>query len=298
MSLRAWIILLTLSFLWGGTFFFVELALEGFTPFTIVCLRVLIAALALFAYLKLTGEVIPRDPGLWGVFFVMGLLNNILPFSLITWGQTHITGSVASILNATTPLFTVILAHFFTTDEKLNRHKLLGVLAGFCGVVVMMQPSLEDGLNFESLGQIAVLGAALAYGFAGIWGKRLKETSALVNAFGMLACSSVIMLPVALTVEEPFGASPHWISFGAVVALALLGTALAYILYFRLLALAGAVNLLLVTFLIPVTALILGVGILQEAIHPLALVGTAIIFAGLALIDGRILTLFGKKKKT
>ncbi|MFC4271586.1 EamA family transporter [Sneathiella chungangensis] len=297
MSLRAWVILLLLSFLWGGTFFFIELALVDFTPFTIVCLRVVIAALALYSYLKLKGEAIPHDLRLWGIFLVMGLLNNIIPFSLIVWGQTHITGSVASILNATTPLFAVILAHFLTTDETLNRHKLLGVLIGFGGVVVMMQPSMAEGFNFESIGQLAILGAALSYGFAGIWGKRLKGTSALVNAFGMLACSSFIMLPVALIVDEPFAASPDWISLSAVVALAIFGTALAYIFYFRLLALAGAVNLLLVTFLIPVTALLLGVGVLDEAIHPLALVGTAIIFAGLALIDGRILVFFRKPRK-
>lgn len=292
MSPRAWIILLLLSILWGGTFFFIELALEDFTPFTIVCLRVLIAAIALFVYLKFKGEAIPRDRALWGVFLVMGLINNIIPFSLIVWGQTQITGSVAAILNATTPLFAVILAHFFTADEKLNRHKLLGVLIGYLGVVVMMQPSLAEGFNFESIGQIAILGAAFSYGLAGIWGKRLKGTSALVNAFGMLACSSVIMLPLALILDNPFEARPEWISLLAVIALALFGTALAYILYFRLLALAGAVNLLLVTFLIPVTALVLGVGILHETIHPLALVGTGIIFAGLALIDGRTLTLF------
>ncbi|MDF2368237.1 DMT family transporter, partial [Sneathiella sp.] len=164
MSSRAWVILLVLSFLWGGTFFFIELALEDFTPFTIVCLRVLIAALALFTYLKIKGEAIPRDLSLWGAFLVMGALNNIIPFSLIVWGQTHITGSVASILNATTPLFAVILAHFLTADEKLNRHKLFGVLIGYGGVVVMMKPSLAEGFNFESIGQIAILGAALSYG--------------------------------------------------------------------------------------------------------------------------------------
>jgi drug/metabolite transporter (DMT)-like permease len=298
MSLRAWTILLVLSFLWGGTFFFIELALADFTPFTIVCLRVLIAAMALFAYLKVKGEAIPLDPALWGVFLIMGLLNNIIPFSLIVWGQTHITGSVASILNATTPLFAVILAHIFTRDEKLTQHKMFGVLIGFAGVVVMMQPSLTEGLSFEILGQIAILGAALSYGFAGIWGKRMGRTSAIVNAFGMLACSSAIMLPIALIFDRPIDVSPDWMSIAAVTALALLGTALAYIFYFRLLALAGAVNLLLVTFLIPVTALLLGVGILNEVVHPLALIGTAIIFVGLILIDGRALKQFRRTEKS
>ncbi|MEX0583249.1 MAG: DMT family transporter, partial [Sneathiella sp.] len=286
MSLRTWGMLITLSFLWGGTFFFIELALLDFTPFTIVFLRVSVAALALFAYLLVKGEAIPRDATIWAIFLVMGLLNNIIPFSLITWGQTHITGSVASILNATTPLFAAILAHFFTRDEKLKRHKLLGILLGYCGVFIMMQPTLKDGISFESLGQLAILGAALSYGFAGIWGKRLGGSSAMVNAFGMLACSSLVMLPVVLVIEKPFSATPSLISIGAMLCLALVGTALAYILYFRVLVLAGAVNLLLVTFLIPITALLLGVGILGEAIHPFALTGMAIIFVGLALIDG------------
>ena len=295
MSLRTWGLLIALSFLWGGTFFFIELALVDFTPFTIVFLRVSIAALALLAYLLIKGEVIPRDAAIWSTFLVMGLLNNIIPFSLITWGQTHITGSVASILNATTPLFAAILAHFLTGDEKLKRHKLFGILLGYCGVFIMMQPTLVDGISLQSLGQLAILGAALSYGFAGIWGKRLGRSSALVNAFGMLACSSLVMLPVVLVVEDPFSATPSLISIGAMLCLALAGTALAYILYFRVLALAGAVNLLLVTFLIPVTALDLGVGILGEIVHPFALIGTAVIFAGLALIDGRILGLFRKK---
>ncbi|MAL79309.1 MAG: EamA family transporter [Sneathiella sp.] len=295
MSLHAWSILVTLSILWGGTFFFTELALDGVTPFTIVALRVSIAALALYAYLRLKREAIPRAPALWGAFFIMGLINNAIPFSLIVWGQTHITGSIASILNATTPLFTVILAHYFTTDEKLNSRKLIGIVTGYLGVIVMMQPTLGAGLGVESYGQFAILGAAFSYAIAGIWGKRyLGRTSAPVNAFGMLTCSSLIMLPVAFAVERPIDLAPTALPLAAVLALALLCTAFAYLLYFRLLALAGAVNLLLVTFLIPVTALFLGITILHETVHPLALVGTAIIFAGLALIDGRILRLFRK----
>jgi drug/metabolite transporter (DMT)-like permease len=289
MSLKSWGLLILLCFLWGGTVFFIEVALTDVTPFTLVFLRVSIAAAALLSYILVRKEKLPRDIRLWGAFLVMGFLNNIIPFSLITWGQVYITGSVASILNATTPLFTVLLAHILTQDEKLVSHKFFGIVLGFIGVFILMQPTLIDGFSVENIGQLAILGAALSYGFAGIWGKRLTKTPAVVNAFGMLACSSILMLPIVFFTEEPLSLVPSLYSLGAILALALMGTALAYILYFRLLAVAGAVNLLLVTFLIPVTALLLGVGILNERIHPMAIVGMGVIFIGLALIDGRIL---------
>ena len=291
MSLRYWGLLIVLSVLWGGTFFFIEVALVDVTPFTLVFLRVSIAALALYGYLMMRGEKLPRDLKLWGSFLVMGLLNNILPFSLITWGQVHITGSVASILNATTPLFVVLLAHFLTRDEKLTFHKFAGVVVGLAGVILMMQPTLIDGLSLESYGQLAILAAALSYGFAGIWGKRLKATSASVNAFGMLVCSAITMLPLIFIAEQPLSLMPNIQSLSAIFALALLSTAVAYILYFQILAAAGAVNLLLVTFLIPISALLLGVGILGETVHLMVLYGMITIFAGLALIDGRILSI-------
>lgn len=296
MSLQNWILLIILSVLWGGTFFFIELALVDFTPFTIVFLRVALAALALYGYLVFSGERLPRGWGIWATLAVMGLLNNVLPFSLITWGQTHITGGVASILNATTPLFGVVFAHFLTKDEKMVPNKLVGVLVGFAGILVMMQPTMDQGFSFEGLGQIAVLGAAMSYGIAIVWGKRLSETPPIVNAFGMLFCSSIVLLPAIFVVEAPLSLTPTLLGSVSVLALALLGTAVAYILFFRILASAGAVNLTLVTFLIPVSALILGIGILGEVIHPMALYGMLVIFAGLAIIDGRILSLFRKRK--
>ncbi len=298
MSLQNWILLIILSVLWGGTFFFIELALVDFTPFTIVFLRVSLAAIALFAYLIISGEKIPTGLGLWMTLAVMGLLNNVVPFSLITWGQTHITGGVASILNATTPLFGVVFAHFLTKDEKMVPNKLVGVLVGFAGILVMMQPTMDEGFSFESLGQIAVLGAALSYGIAIVWGKRLSETSPIVNAFGMLFFSSIVLLPTIFIVEEPLSLTPTLLGSVSVLGLALLGTAIAYLMFFRILASAGAVNLTLVTFLIPVSALILGIGILGEKIHPMALYGMLVIFAGLAIIDGRILGVFKKRKAT
>ena len=226
----------------------------------------------------------------------MGLLNNVIPFGLIVWGQTHITGSVASILNATTPIFTILVAHLFTLDERLEFNKLLGVVVGFIGVYVMMQPTLEEGLSWKSYGQIAVLGAAISYAFAGVWGKRLKQTSPLINACGMLTCSSVVTLPIIFIVETPLSVTFQIDSVASIIAVALLSTALAYMLYFKILVSAGATNLLLVTFLIPISAMLLGISVLGETVERIVLYGMIIIFAGLLLIDGRILRFVRKRE--
>ena len=288
MSLKNWGLLVILSVIWGGSFFFVEVALVDFTPFTIVFLRVFLAALTLIAVIYLTGGRLPVDAKLWGNYFIMGLLNNAIPFSLIVWGQTQITGSVASILNAMTPIFGVVVAHIFTKDERLTRNKAIGVLLGFTGVYVMMQPTVKDGFSLQGIGQLAGLGAALFYAFGGVWGKRLTGTAPLQNAAGMLICSSLIILPVLFIFEDPFSLTVHPASLGAVFGIAVLSTALAFMLYFRVLASAGATNLLLVTYLVPVSALILGMGLLGERVAPVTFLGMGIIFAGLVIIDGRM----------
>ncbi|NKB71564.1 MAG: EamA family transporter [Candidatus Latescibacteria bacterium] len=296
MSAQNWLRLVILSVVWGGSFFFVEVALQDVPPFTIVFLRVSLAALALLLVIKMRGGRIPFTLSLWGSFLVMGLLNNVIPFCLIVWGQTYITGSVASILNATTPIFTLLVAHLFTSDERLTFNKLLGVLVGFVGVFVMMQPTLKEGLSWSSYSQLAVLGAAISYAFAGIWGKRLKQESPLVNAAGMLTCSSIILLPIVFTVEAPLSVTPQIDSMASIIAIALLSTAVAYMLYFKILAGAGATNLLLVTFLIPASAILLGLSMLDETVETMALSGMAIIFAGLLLIDGRVLNAVQQKE--
>ena len=249
--------------------------------------RVGIAALALLVVCRAKALALPRDPGLWGAFFVMGLLNNAIPFGLIAWGQTHIDSGLASILNATTPLFTVLLAHVVTQDEKLTANRMAGVLIGLAGVVVLIGPDTLAGLGAEGLGQIAVLGAAVSYACAGLYGRRLRGLPPMTAATGMLCASCLLLLPPALLFEglpSLPGSSAVW---AAVLGLALLSTALAYLLYFRILASAGATNLLLVTFLLPVSALLLGVLVLGEVLPWRALAGMALIFAGLGAIDGR-----------
>jgi drug/metabolite transporter (DMT)-like permease len=280
MRARQWLHLVALSALWGGSFFFAKVALGELEPFTVVFFRVAIAALALNLVAGLWRAAMP-----WRSFFVMGAINNAIPFSLIFWGQTHISSGLASILNATTPLFTVAVAHFLTTDERLTTAKLIGVLAGLVGVAVLI------GVRFEGSvwGQIACLAAALSYAFAGIYGRRFRtmNVTPLQAAAGQLTASTMLILPIMLIVE-PVWSAPSATTWGALAGLALLSTALGYVLYFRILADAGATNLLLVTFLIPVTAILLGVAILGEQIEARHLAGMTLIGIGLAAIDGRL----------
>ena len=291
MKPKEWWLLIILSMCWGGSFFFVEVALPDFQPFTLVFLRIAIAALILVGVVYLTGKRLPASLKTWGGYVVMGLLNNAIPFSLIVWGQTRIEGGVASILNATTPIFTVLLAHFLTSDERLTTKKVMGVLIGFIGVYLMMKSELTDGFSWRGLGQAAVLGGAVSYSFAAIFGKRFKEIPAVVNSTGMLICSSIMMLPLVIIIDSPWSVRPSLEAMSAVLGIAVISTAIAYLLYFHLLATAGATNVLLVTFLIPISALLLGVGILGEVIKVLEYAGMGCIFLGLIIIDGRALNL-------
>ena len=284
-----WGMLILLSIFWGGSFFFVEIALRDFQPFTLVFLRVTLAALILIGVVYIRGQRMPASLRIWGAFLVMGAINNAIPFSLIVWGQTRIDSGVASILNATTPIFTVLLAHMLTSDERLTVRKFFGVLIGFLGVYIMLKPELKDGFSLRGLGQLAVLGAACLYGFSGIFGKRFKETSPVVTSAGMLICSSLMMFPLAILIDSPWSLSPSLESVAAIFGIAIISTAVAYLLYFRILAAAGATNVLLVTFLIPISALLLGVGVLGEVIKILEYIGMGCIFLGLIVIDGRAL---------
>jgi drug/metabolite transporter (DMT)-like permease len=283
-----WGLLLVLALLWGGSFFFSKIAVGAMPPLTVVLCRVTLAALTLNVAVLLGGRRMPADRGLWGAFFVMGLLNNVIPFSLIFWGQTQIASGLAAILNATTPLFTVLVAHLATNDEKLSPSRLLGVLAGVVGVAVMIGPGAFAGGG--TLARIAVLGAALSYAFAAVWGRRFRGLPPVITATGQLSASALAIAPVAILIDRPWSlAFPNPRVVCAIVALALLSTAAGYIVYFALLARAGATNVLLVTLLIPPSALLLGSLFLAEAVEPRDLAGLAFIAGGLAAIDGRLL---------
>lgn len=292
MGAREWAMLVALSVLWGGSFFFVGVAVREVPPLSLVLARVGIAALALWAVLAVSGARMPAVPGLWAAFLGMGLLNNALPFALIVWGQQHIASGLAAILNATTPLFTVLVAHLLTADERLTPAKAAGVAMGLLGVAVMLGTELLGGLGLGVAAQLACLAAALSYALAGVFGRRFRRMGVppLASAAGQVTASSLILLPLALMVDQPWGlATPGAASWAAVLGLGLLSTALAYVLYFRILAVAGATNLALVTFLVPVSAILLGALVLGERLETRHFGGMALIGAGLALIDGRVL---------
>ncbi|MDO5632786.1 MAG: DMT family transporter [Paracoccus sp. (in: a-proteobacteria)] len=292
MTATEWLMLIALSALWGGSFFFNELAVRELPVLTVVAIRVALAGAILTLVLRATGQALPRGGQIWAALFGMGLLNNVIPFSLIVWGQQHIASGVAAILNAATPLFTVLLAHWLTQDERMSRAKLLGVLTGFAGGAVMIGPAALRDLGTQVAAQLMCLGAALSYAFAGIYGRRFRATGVapVGAATGQVIAASVILVPLSLMLDRPWLLPvPSVGAIAALIGVAALSTALAYVLYFRLLHSAGVTNLLLVTFLIPVSAILLGVLFLDERLLPQQMAGMMLIGLGLLLIDGRVL---------
>jgi len=291
MGAKEWVMLIALSVLWGGSFFFNGIAVRELPSLTIVLARVGIAAVSLWVMLALLHIRMPRITGLWPAFFGMGLLNNAIPFALFVWGQHHIASGLVAILNATTPLFTVIVAHFLTRDEKLSASKLVGVGLGLLGVTLMLGAEWLAGLGTGLLAQLACLAAALSYAIAGVFGRRFKRMGVppLATATGQVTASSLLMLPLVLMLDHPWTlTTPSLGTWAALLAIGVASTALAYILYFRILAAAGATNLLLVTFLIPVSAILLGSFFLGESLESKHFIGMGLIGFGLSLIDGRI----------
>lgn len=291
MTPKEWLVLVSLSVLWGGSFFFVGVAVKTLPPLVIVALRVSLAAAVLITVVAWRQLPFPVTWPIWRKFLAMGVINNVIPFCLIVWGQTQIASGLASILNATTPVFTVLVAHLLTRDERLSWTKGTGVLLGLVGVAVMLGKEAADNSASTSVGQLAVLGAALSYALAGIYGRRFRAlgVTPLVTATGQVCCSALLLLPLAFSCYPATvltDAGPQ--AWAAVIGLAFLSTALAYILYFRLLAAVGATNVSLVTLLIPVSAIVLGWVVLGERLALHHFLGMALIACGLVTIDGRL----------
>lgn len=295
MTARDWGLIGILSLLWGGSFFFVEIAVGALPALMIVWLRVGIAAVLLAGVMKVTRTRFP-PPRTWGAFAVMGVLNNILPHSLFVVAQGQITGGLAAILNATTPLFTVIVAHLATRDERITPTKAVGLGLGFGGVLVMMAGAELQG---EVVAKVMCLMAALSYGLAGVWGRRFRAlgVAPLATAFGQVAASSLLLLPMMLWVSQPWQLGwPGMPVAAAVLGLAGLSTALAYLIYFKVLATAGATNLSIVTFLIPLSATAMGTAFLGEQLMPHHLAGFGLVAMGLVAIDGRLARCWARRR--
>ena len=295
MGTKDWAMLLLLSFLWGGSFFLIGVVVAELPPLTIVTLRVGVAALTLWAVLLIGGYEIPKSLKLWRAFFMLGLLNNVIPFALIVWGQNHIGAGLASIINATTPLFTILIAGAFLADEHMSPQKVVGVVVGLFGVAVLIggEPLADIGLDMslQTLAQLAIMGAAISYGCASVFGRRFKALgiSPFSTAVGQVTAATIILLPVTFLVERPDQlANPSLQTWLAILCLGVFCTALGYILFFKILSSSGATNVVLVTFLVPITASFLGWLILNEQLHSRYFIGMAFIGLGLAAIDGRL----------
>lgn len=290
MSARNWALLLLLGTLWGGSYFFARIAVSEMPPLMLVMFRVSIAALVLQAFLAVRGPSFRIALPLAGSFFVLALLNNVIPFSLIFMGQTEVGAGLASVLNATTPFWTAILANMLTADEKLTPVKLTGIAFGIAGTGVMIGPGLLNGLGGPLWAKLALIGGAVSYGLAFIYGRRFRGVPPTLVATGQLTASTVIMIPLVLTLYGPGNLFSFSGSiWAAVIGLAVLSTAFAYLIYFRVLASAGATNASLVTFLNPVSAIVLGSLVLGERLAPFEIAGMVLIATGLIIIDGRLL---------
>lgn len=293
LDLRSTSMLLILAAIWGGSFFFGEVALSEVPPLTITLHRVIWALPILALIVLLKGIYIPRSPKVWGAYLVMGALNNAIPFSLIFWGQTQIESGLASILNGTTAMFGAVVAGLLLHDEPLTAKKIGGAGLGIAGVAVIMGPRALTDFNPSNIAQLAILVATLSYAFAGVWGKTmLAGQPPLMNAFGMLIGSTLLMIPIVFTLDGPPNLALSVGVWGALIGLAVLSTALAYVLYFAILVRAGSANLLLVTLLIPPFAIGLGFLFLGERIGPEAYIGFAIIVLGFVVTDGRLPSFF------
>jgi len=297
MNIQTWGLLALLGMIWGGSFFFARVAVAHVPPATLVLLRVGIAALALHVYIAGRFDIYPTLRARWREFLLLGLINNAVPHLLIFLGQTQIGAGLASILNATTPIFTVLIANSMTVDEKLSPQKVAGCLIGLLGTAVLIGPRALAPFTGDGgpplWAVILPVFAAISYGLAATYGKRFRGVAPPVTAAGQLTAATLLVLPVSLVADSPWQLPlPPLSAVLAVLALALLSTAYGYILFFRIMAAAGATNTSLVTLLVPPSAILAGMLFLGERLTPLGMLGMALVLMGLVVLDGRVFARF------
>ena len=284
-----WVMLIILSAIWGGSFYFFAVIIKELPVFTIVFFRVFLASIALWAIVLLSNQKTPMSNTMWKNFFLMGFFNNVIPFSLIVWGETKVAPGLAAVLNATTPFFSVVVAHLATQNEKLTWNRMSGALVGLTGVAALVGFDAIKNLGVDLIFQLAIIGASISYGICTIFGRRLVGIPPLVSAASQTAASSLMLLPMMLIIDQPYNLPmPSLNVTVSLIALALICTALAYVIFFMIIKRAGMTNVTLVTLLVPVSAMILGAMFLNEQISARHYLGMVVIGVGLALIDGRI----------
>ena len=284
----SWIVLLLLGAIWGASYLLIKIGGAEIPPFTFVEGRMLIAALALFAVMAIRKERVPRTRREWLALVAMGIFNGVIPYTAITWGELHITSGLAAILTAAMPLFTVIIAHYWTHDERLTSVKIFGIAIGFLGVAVLFLPDLRQGIQMEFWGELAIVVAAASYGLATVIAhKYVGGISPIVAPAIQLGSAAIWMLPLSLVFDNPFALRPSVAAVGSLLILALLGTAFAYILYYWLVEHTGATRTSLVTYLIPITGIFWGASFLGEKIELESILGLVLIIVGIVFVNRR-----------
>jgi drug/metabolite transporter (DMT)-like permease len=288
MKIKTFIWLLVLAWLWGPAFLFTKVAVQEVPPLTLVAARLILAAMLLYLVLKFQGHSLPKFGAIWKHFGVVGLLYNALPYALLSWGQQYIDSALAAILIGTTPIFTMILAHLFSANDHLTPTKVGGVLLGFIGLATLVAPELAGGVEATTWGLLAALGAAASYGGAVVYTRqKLRGLPALVGPTAQLTAAAIILLPLALLVEQPYSLSlPSWPALGSLLLLAVLSTALAFVVYYRAMEVLSATVLSMTTYIIPIVATILGVVVLSERLDWHVYLGSIFIITGVMVVNG------------
>jgi drug/metabolite transporter (DMT)-like permease len=288
MGFRNFLWLMFLASLWGPSFLFIKVAVGEISPLTLVTGRVGLAALLLYVILRWQGGNLPKFGAIWKHFAIVGFFSNALPFVLFSWGEQYIDSALAAILNGTTPLFTIVLAHLFTADDRLSPVKATGTLIGFSGLVLLISPSLLGGIQLTTWGLLAVATAAFSYGIGIVYTRNhLRGLPRLVAPTAQLTMATLYMLPLSLIIEQPFRQPmPSWPAVASLAALSVLGTALAFVIYYFLLEQTSATYVSMVTYLAPVIGVVLGVAILGEQLNWITYAGCALIVLGVMVVNG------------
>ncbi len=277
--------LFVLGALWGSSYLFIKVAVSEVPPLTLVAARLVLGSVLLWGLLLISGQRMPRSRRMWGAYTIMGLLNGVLPYSLVVWGEQHISSGLAALLQATMPLFTVILAHFLTRDERLSWLRVLGIVIGFVGVGILALADLREGLHANLWGQLAIVGSSVSYASGAIFARRrLQEQPPLISTTGQLTMGAVLTVPISLWVERPFDLAPSLPAVASWLGLTILGTVLAYLIYYGLIGRTGATFVSTVTYIIPIFGLLLGAWVLDEPLTSTILVSLTLILLGVLLV--------------
>lgn len=280
-----YLLLVCLGAIWGSSYMFIRIAVQEVPAITLVAARLVVAAAILWIALLASGRPLPRDRQLWGAYAVMGFLSGALPYVLISWGEQYIHSSLAALMQATMPIFTVILALFLADGERLTRTAVLGVVLGFMGVAVLMLPDLRQGLRANLLGQLTIVISSASYAGATVFArKRLRGQPPLTSTMGQLTTGALFILPLSLIIDRPFKLSPSLPAIASWLALTVLGTVVAYVIYYVLIERSSATFVSTVTYIIPIVGLILGALVLHEPVTTNLLVSLALIIVGVLLV--------------